>query len=55
VRERQIASLLKRGLSQKAIAFELQIAPSTVSFHVRNLSRRLSVRSVAELVTRLTG
>lgn len=54
-RERQVAELLTRGVSQKAIAFELQVAPSTVSFHVRNLLRKLGVASVAELVVHLAG
>lgn len=53
-RERQVAALLQRGVAQKAIAFELEIAPSTVAFHVRNLARRLGVSTATELVARLS-
>ncbi len=52
-RQQQIAALLAQGFPQKAIAFELQIAPSTVAFHVRRLAATLGLSTVPEMVVRL--
>jgi len=54
-REQQVAALLVQGVSQKAIGFELQIAPSTVAYHVKKLMQRVGAASVPDLVARLAA
>jgi DNA-binding NarL/FixJ family response regulator len=56
-RERQIVRLLARGLSNKAIADELEITERTVKFHVSEILARLgaSNRSHAVSVARELG
>jgi DNA-binding NarL/FixJ family response regulator len=48
-RERQIAALLKNGLSTKEIASQLDISPYTVSTHVKHIYRKLDVSSRPQL------
>lgn len=43
-RERQIASLVADGLSNKEIAIELHIGPATVKNHIHNILEKLRVR-----------
>ena len=43
-RERQIASLVADGLSNKEIAIELHIGPATVKNHIHNILEKLQVR-----------
>jgi DNA-binding NarL/FixJ family response regulator len=50
VREREIISLIREGLSSRAIAARLMISEFTVSTHRRNLMHKLGVHGVAELV-----
>jgi DNA-binding CsgD family transcriptional regulator/GAF domain-containing protein len=50
-RERQILTLLAAGESDKAIAFELGVSPSTVSTHLSAVRRKLGVRTRVALVT----
>lgn len=49
-RERQIADLLARGLSEKEIAEELHISPATVNNHTRNMRDKLHVNKNTELI-----
>jgi two-component system response regulator DevR len=49
-RERQVLSLLARGLSNEAIGRELYISATTAKFHVGNVMRKLSVSRRAEAV-----
>ncbi|MCW2497376.1 response regulator transcription factor, partial [Jatrophihabitans sp.] len=49
-RERQVLSLLARGLSNEAIGRELYISATTAKFHVGNVLRKLSVSRRAEAV-----
>lgn len=49
-RERQIAGLLCRGYSTKAVASSLLISPATVYRHVSNIFETLGVHSRAELM-----
>ncbi|MEZ4263689.1 MAG: LuxR C-terminal-related transcriptional regulator [Polyangiaceae bacterium] len=51
-REREIVDLAMLGHSPKLIAYELGLSPSTVRVHLANASRKLGVRTRAELVTR---
>jgi predicted ATPase/DNA-binding CsgD family transcriptional regulator len=50
-RERQIAGLIARGLSNKAIARELTISPRTVDGHVERLLRKLDVGSRTQIAS----
>lgn len=49
-REREILALIAQGLTTKAIAAQLQIRPSTVSWHVGNIFSKLGAASRAEAV-----
>jgi two-component system nitrate/nitrite response regulator NarL len=53
-RERQIASLVSEGLSNKEIALGLQIGPATVKNHVHNILDKLGVRRRAAIATRVS-
>lgn len=48
-RERQIADLLHRGLSNRSISQRLAICDRTVKFHVSNILRKLNVVNRREL------
>jgi DNA-binding CsgD family transcriptional regulator len=49
-RERQVTALLGLGLSNKAIAYELGLSPSTVATLVGRARAKLDLESVPELV-----
>jgi DNA-binding NarL/FixJ family response regulator len=49
-REREVLKLIASGLSNKAIARELDISPKTVETHRSRLMSKLNLHSVAELV-----
>ncbi|MCL1854714.1 MAG: LuxR C-terminal-related transcriptional regulator [Clostridia bacterium] len=49
IREKEVTSLLLAGDSQKMIAAKLRVSFSTVSFHTRNLYRKLNIQSKGEL------
>ncbi|PRY40175.1 LuxR family two component transcriptional regulator [Geodermatophilus tzadiensis] len=49
-REREVLTLLARGLSNEAIGRELYISATTAKFHVTNLMRKLAVSRRAEAV-----
>lgn len=53
VREREVATLLARGLSNPEIATELVLSPHTVQDHVKSLFEKLDVGSRQELVARV--
>ncbi len=48
-REREVATLVGRGLSNRMIADELSISIATVERHVANIFARLDVRSRAQV------
>ena len=52
-REREVATLLARGLSRAEIAETLVLSPHTVEDHVRSLYEKLGVASRQELVARV--
>lgn len=49
-RERDIARLVGQGLLNKQIAYDLGISEKTVKAHRGNMTRKLQINSVAELV-----
>ena len=48
-REKEVTARLLAGDSQKMIAASLNVSFSTVSFHIRNLYRKLNIQSKGEL------
>jgi len=52
-REREIASLVSEGLSNKEIALGLRIGPATVKNHVHNILDKLGVRRRATIAARV--
>jgi DNA-binding NarL/FixJ family response regulator len=51
-RELQIANLVCRGLRNGSIAKDLKIRPGTVKTHVRNIYRKVKVRSKITMLLR---
>jgi DNA-binding NarL/FixJ family response regulator len=51
-RERQVAELVCRGLTGSSIARHLNVRPETVKTHVRNIYRRVGVRSKVLMLLR---
>lgn len=49
-REREIADLLARGLSEKEIAEKLFISPATVNNHTRNIREKFGLNKNSEIV-----
>ena len=47
--ERQVAGLVRQGLSNRDAAAQLFLSPRTVDFHLRNVFSKLGVASRAEL------
>lgn len=50
-REKEILKLIVEGLSSKEIADDLDISPSTVDTHRKNMLKKLSFNKVSELVS----
>jgi DNA-binding CsgD family transcriptional regulator len=49
-RERQVAALLCQGCSAKQVSYELGLARSTVSGHLKAVLRKLRLRNLSELI-----
>ena len=48
--ERQVAQLVKKGMSNKEVAAQLFVSPRTVDFHLRNVFTKTGVSSRGELI-----
>ena len=51
--ERRVAELVGQGLSNREVASALFLSAKTVEFHLRNIFRKLGVRSRTELARRI--
>ena len=51
-RERQVAHLVARGMSNKEVARELNISSGTVKLHVHNVLRKINVSSRYHVMVR---
>ena len=54
-RERDVARLLECGLSNGAMAAQLDISPRTIRAHLESMSQKLFTRNRTELLSRLLG
>jgi DNA-binding NarL/FixJ family response regulator len=54
-REQEVVELIGRGLSNKAIAAELQVSPHTVKSHVRNVMDKLAVHTRLQIAALMHG
>jgi DNA-binding CsgD family transcriptional regulator len=54
-RERDVAQLVERGMTNKQIAKQLGISPHTVNFHLRKIFGKLSISTRAELSSLVAG
>ena len=48
--ERQVAQLVRTGMSNKEVAAQLFVSPRTVDFHLRNVFTKTGVSSRGELI-----
>ena len=53
--EQRVAAAVCRGASNREIAAELYLAPKTIAFHLRQIFRKLGVRSRTQLVAKLAA
>jgi DNA-binding CsgD family transcriptional regulator len=51
-RERQVLTLLLKGLSRKRVAADLRLSEHTIADHLKEIYRKLGVKSRAELLAR---
>ena len=54
-RESDVLELLRRGLTTKDMAAELNLSARTIKFHVSNLLRKYEARSRIDLLARLSS
>jgi DNA-binding NarL/FixJ family response regulator len=54
-REQQIATLARRGYSNKLIAHSLNLTEGTVKVHLHSIFRKLDVGSRAALIVKLSN
>jgi DNA-binding CsgD family transcriptional regulator len=53
--EAQISRLVAQGHTNRDIATQLYISPSTVEYHLRKVFRKVGVKSRTQLASRLRG
>jgi DNA-binding NarL/FixJ family response regulator len=52
-REKEIVSLVEKGLSYKQMSDQLFVTNYTVNYHLKNIYKKLSIHSKSELLSRL--
>jgi DNA-binding NarL/FixJ family response regulator len=50
-----VAAAVRRGASNREIAAELFLAPKTIEYHLRQIYRKLGIRSRTQLVAALAS
>ena len=53
--ELRVAAAVRRGASNRDIAADLFLSPKMVEFHLRQIYRKLDVRSGTQLIAALAG
>jgi len=53
--ERQVAALVGQGATNREAAEQLFLSPRTIDFHLRNIYKKLNVRSRTELAVHLAS
>jgi DNA-binding NarL/FixJ family response regulator len=53
-RERDVIGLIRRGLLNKQIAYELSIAESTVQTHIKSINRKYGLRNRTQIALMFT-
>ena len=53
--ERRVAAAVAQAMTNREVAATLYVSEKTVEFHLRNIYRKLDVRSRTQLIRRLTG
>jgi DNA-binding CsgD family transcriptional regulator len=53
--ERQVAAIVGRGATNREAAEQLFLSPRTIDFHLRNIYKKLRVRSRTELAVHVAG
>ena len=52
-REKEIVSLVKKGLSYKQMSDQLFLTTFTVNYHLKNIYKKLKIHSKSELLSKL--
>ena len=54
-REKEIVSLVERGLSYKQMSTQLFVTTYTINYHLKNIYKKLGIHSKSELLTKIIG
>ena len=49
-KEKRIAELVVKGLTNKEIAYQLKLSPNTILYHMKNIYPKLHINTRVELV-----
>jgi DNA-binding CsgD family transcriptional regulator len=52
-REKEIVSLVEKGLSYKQMSEQLFLTTFTVNYHLKNIYKKLKIHSKSELLSKL--
>jgi DNA-binding NarL/FixJ family response regulator len=54
-REKEIVTLVERGLSYKQMSTQLFVTNYTINYHLKNIYKKLGIHSKSELLTKIIG
>ena len=54
-REKEIVSLVEKGLSYKQMSTQLFVTTFTINYHLKNIYKKLGIHSKSELLTKIIG